>query len=105
MPPAYFPHTPSMAVRVLVLTLPVLGVLAIPAVAVAAAAAWLYGTPLLTAGHWLPGLLCSLGVWLFVAVLHFRQERFRVAVTDPVAWLEEVRAQLLKMGYAVRLQT
>jgi hypothetical protein len=94
-----------MALRVLALTLPVLVGLVLPGLGVAAVAAWWRQASLLEAGHLLPGLLCSLGVWLSVAVLHFRQDRFRVAVADPAAWLEDVRARLLRMGYAVRLQT
>lgn len=105
MQPAWFPHTPAMMFRVLLLTLPVLALFAIPAVGFAALVVAWQGAPRMTMGHLLPGLLCSLGVWLVVAVLHFRQARFRVAVANPAAWLEEVRARLLQMGYAVRLQT
>jgi hypothetical protein len=94
-----------MVFRVVALTLPVLAVFTLPAVAISVAAAWWYRTPVFTAGHAQTGLFCSLCFWLFLAVRHFRQDRFRVSVSEPAAWLEELRADLEQMGYAVRLQT
>jgi hypothetical protein len=88
--------------RVLAIALPVMGLFTGIIVGAAGVLAWWTGSPFDHA--YALASPCSLIAWLFVAAIHFRQEKLVLPVQDRQAFLGRLRAQLKALGYCVKVR-
>jgi hypothetical protein len=96
---------PARILRVLLLSLPVLLAFVASALLVALLLSWIRDLPFGARENLLLGIICSLIVWLFVAVFHIRRETLRLPVSDRATFLGALVPLLEELGYEVKAES
>lgn len=90
--------------RVLAISLPVMGIFTGTILTAAGVLAWLSDSPLSSESTLSLATICGLVAWLFVAVFHFRQETLSFSFQDRQAFLGRLRSQLKDLGYWAKVR-
>lgn len=105
MPSSHPVRLPSLALRIVVLTLPILLIFTVTALAATGLAAWWNGGDVLERHNLFVGILCGLVVWAFVTVFHIKRESQWLPIHGRGSFLDRARTQLEQLGYEISAQT
>jgi hypothetical protein len=92
-------------VRVVILALPIFLILALTILLVACVSAYFGETPVLSADNMYVGTVCGLIAWLIFAVFHIKKETLVLPPADRPTFMDDLKAQLAGLGYAVVSET
>ncbi len=95
---------PALVLRIVVLSLPVLLIFGVTALAVTLLVAWWHDSSALDPHNLFIGILCGLVFWAFVVIFHIKRESLWLPIQGSGAFLDHARTQLEQLGYEVKAE-